>query len=284
MKIAISVETAADFSPELLKQYDIAVVPFTIVMGEKSGFDGEITPDDMFAYTAATRLLAKTSAVNEYQYEEQFKKLLVDHDAVIHLAFSSGLSSACANAIEAGKKFPNVYVIDTMTISAGLALLAIYARELVDKGLTPEQIVEAIKVRIPNVQASTIVTDINYLYRGGRLSALAAFGANLLKIRPEIDVGHDGKLHSGKKYRGKLMRVVGEYVENILAVYNNPDLSQAFIAYTTPVQEVITMMRERLEKANFKHINVARVSGTVACHVGPECFGLLYINDGGVAK
>ena len=173
MKIAISTESTLDIPKELQKQYDISVVPFTVILGDKSGFDGDITPLEIFDYVDKTGILPKTSAVNEYQYDKHFTKLLRNYDAIIHISLSSGISSACANAIHAASILKNVYIIDSQSLSTGIALLAIYARKLADKGLAPEQIVEKVEARIPFVQASFVINSLNYLYKGGRCSGLA---------------------------------------------------------------------------------------------------------------
>ena len=130
MKIAISTESTLDLPKELQKEYDITVVPFTVILGDKSGYDGDITAEEIFEYVDQTGVLPKTSAVNEFQYDKHFTKLLKDHDAVIHISLSSGISSACENAKKAASILKNVYVIDSQSLSTGIALLAIYARKL----------------------------------------------------------------------------------------------------------------------------------------------------------
>ena len=138
MKIAISTESTLDIPKELQKEYDINVIPFLVILGDKSAVDGEITPQDIFDYVDQTGNLPKTSAINEFQYDQYFSKLLRTHDAVIHLCLSSGISSSCSNAMRAASIMKNVYVIDSQSLSSGIALLAIYARKLANKGLDPE--------------------------------------------------------------------------------------------------------------------------------------------------
>ena len=188
MKIAISLDSACDASEEVKNEYGFSVVPFGVTMGDRFFYDGEVDTLEIFAYADANKTLPKTNAVNEEQFNEHFKKLLETNDAVIHFDISSDMSSAYNNAVNSAKNFKNVYVIDSRTLSTGITLEAIYAKKLADKGLAPEEIVEKVKARIPAVQTSFVIERLDYLYRGGRCSGLALFGANLLKIRPEIEV------------------------------------------------------------------------------------------------
>ncbi len=279
MKIAISSDSSLDLTKELIEKYDIHVVPFAIIMGEEQYYDGEVTSKDLFAYTAKTGKLARTSAVNEAQSEEHFRKLLLDHDAIIHFTISSDMSASYQNAVKASEKFENVYVVDSRTLSTGVALQAIYAKKLADKGMSPEDIVTKVKERIPFDQASFAIEAVNYLYKGGRCSGLAALGANLLHIRPQIIV-KDGKMGQGKKFRGPMNKWVKDYVEETLKEYNNPDHSIIFITFSSATDEAVSWCVERLKKEGFKEIYPTFAGGTVSCHCGPGTLGILYFNDG----
>ena len=282
MNICISAETTVDLTPEILAEFDIRTIPFTLVMGEKQGLDGEITPEDLFAYTEATGKLPRTSAVNAFQYQEHFRALLKEYDYIIHFSLSSGISSACQNATLTSHEDEfegKVTVIDSQTLSTGIALLCLYARKLARAGKTPDEIVEACQARVPYSQTSFSLESVNYLYMGGRCSMLQMLGANVLKLKPEIYV-KEGKMVSGAKYRGPMMKVVMEYVEDALKLFPNPDYEEVFLTYSTAPEEVLTAVKARLEKAGFKNIRVTRAGGTISCHCGPHSLGILYINDG----
>lgn len=279
MRIAISAESTVDLTKELLEQYDIKTVPFTVLLGDKSGYDGEITSSEIIEYVNEHKVLPKTSAVNACQYEEHFKGLLENYDAVIHFSLSEKLSSAYNNAQSVAKTLKNVFVIDTASLSTGIALLAIYARKLADKGEKPETIYNKCLQRVPFVQASFVLKRVDYLYKGGRCSALALLGANILRIRPQI-VLSEGKMISGKKYRGNFDRVVEYYVSDTLEKFNNPDYSVVFITYTTADDETIAKVKNRLAEEGFKNIYITQAAGTITSHCGENCLGILYINDG----
>ena len=199
MKIALSAESTIDMPKELLEKYKISTVPFTVVLGDDTFLDGEMPISKIFDYVKSSGKLPKTSAVNQVQYEEHFTKLLKDNDTIIHFSLSSEFSSAYSNAVMASKEFDGkVFVIDSRSLSTGIALLAINARKLIDKGFSPMEIVKNIEARIPFNQASFILKRVDYLYKGGRCNMLQLLGANLLKLRPQIIV-KDGKMKSGSK-------------------------------------------------------------------------------------
>jgi DegV family protein with EDD domain len=279
MKIAISAETTIDLGKDLLAKYQISTVPYTLVMGEKSYTDGEVKGEDLFAYTEKTGKLAHSAAVNEHQFHEQFAKLLKDNEAVIHFTLSSDMSMSYTNACKAAKEFKNVYVIDTRSLSTGIALLAIFARKLAGEGVDVKEVVKRTEARVKDVQASFALESVNYLYKGGRCSALANFGANLLHLRPQILV-KDGKMLAGKKFRGPIKKWVNDYVDETLLEFNNPDHSIAFITYSSAPADVVEEVKARLYKEGFKEVYNTNANGTVCCHCGPNCLGILYMNDG----
>lgn len=281
MKICISSESTIDLPKELLDEFSIHTVPFTITLGEKVGFDGVINPKEIFDYVDLTGELPKTSAVNDVQYEEYFKKLLKDYDEIIHISFSSELSSACSNAYRVANELGHVHVIDSRSLSTGIALLAIYASELVKQGKSVDEILELVTKRVPASQASFVLATVDYLYKGGRCSALAKLGAQLFRIRPQIVV-RDGKMLPGKKYMGKQSQCVHDYCQDILEEFNNPDLSYAFLTDSGATPDMILEAENALKAKGFKRIFKTTAGSTISSHCGPKCLGILYFNDGGV--
>ena len=278
MKIAISAESTIDMPKELLEKYDIHTVPFTILLGEEMAFDGEITPQKIFDYVDKTKVLPKTSAVNEEQYLEHFGKLLESYDAIIHISLSSEMSSAFSNAKKASEKFNNVYVIDSRSLSTGIALQAIYAQKLARLGVKVEEIVKKVEAKVPYTQASFVLKKLNYLYKGGRCSSLAYFGANILGLKPQIIV-KNGKMGSYHKYRGTMEKVVREYCADTLKEFNTPDTDVAFVTYTIATDEMVNEAVTALKNAGFKTIYTTHAGATISSHCGEYCLGILYINS-----
>lgn len=280
MKITISTESTCDLSQELIDKNNIKVIPYTIILGDEMVTDNADVPSKIFKFVEETKELPKTSAINEMQYKEYFESLLKDCDAVVHISLSSGLTSSTSHAMTAAEKMKNVYVIDSKSLSTGIGLLVLYAAKLAEKGEEPESIVKKVEERVPFVQASFVVERLDYLFKGGRCSALSYFGANLLKIRPQIVV-KDGTMKPAKKYRGKMERVIETYCADTLEEFNNADKSIGFVTYTTATPEMIANAKAALKNAGFKEVVETTAGGTITSHCGEHVLGILYINDGG---
>ncbi len=282
MKIAISAESTIDVTDEILKKFDICTVPFSVILGEEVKLDGVVKNIELYEYVKKTNKLPKTSAVNQFQYEEHFKKLLNEYDAVIHLCLSSEISSAYRNAtLVAEESFKDkVFVIDSRSLSTGIALLAIHARKLANEGSNPTDIVNKVKERIPHVQASFVLHSLDYLYKGGRCSKLAVFGANLFHICPQILVT-DGKMDAAKKFRGNYTSVIYDYVDATLEEFNNPDLDTIFITHSSlqNQDEILNNIKDKLVKRGFKNIYITVAGATISSHCGPDTIGILYFNN-----
>lgn len=276
MKIAISAESTVDLTKEILEKYQIQTVPFSILLGEETVIDGQVSTQEIFDYVDKTNVLPKTSAVNEYQYVEHFSKLLKDADAIVHFSLSSDMSSAYSNAVRASKKFNNVYVVDSRSLSTGIALLAIKASKMASAGKSAKEIFEQTTNDTQKVQASFVINRLDYLKKGGRCSSLALLGANLLKIRPQIIV-KNGKMISGKKYRGDYDMVVNNYCQDTLKEFSNYDNTLAFITYTTASDKAVAYAKQALEGAGFKEIYKTTAGGTIASHCGPNTLGILFL-------
>ena len=277
-KIAISLDSACDLSKELIEKYDFKVIPFGVNLGDKFFYDGEITPEEIFEYADNNKTLPKTNAVNEEAFKEHFAKILNDYDAIIHFDISSEMSSAYQNAVNASKNFKNVYVVDSRTLSTAISLEAIYAKKLTETMDDPAKIVELVKTRIPAVQASFIIERLDYLYKGGRCSGLALLGANLLKIRPEIEV-LNGNMKNTEKFRGKMADCVTKYCRATLEKYNHPDKSVIFITHSVADKELVDAAKAVVSEYGFENVYETTAGCTVSSHCGKNTLGILYIND-----
>ncbi len=279
MKVAISTETTSDLTPELLKKYDIKVIPFQINLADLSFKDGEYTTDQMFELVDKYGTLPKTNAINEYEYTEYFTDLLKEYDEVVHIGLSSGITSSLGNAVRAMGNVKNTYVVDSKSLSTGIALLAIYARELADQGKGAKEITEILNARVEKLQVSFVVERLDYLHKGGRCTGFQLFGANILKLRPRIVVKNGGMLND-KKYKGDMEKTIRNYCRDILNEFNTPDLTRVFLTYTSATPEMVASAKNALTEAGFKEILETRAGGTIASHCGPHTLGILYFNDG----
>ena len=279
MKIAVSVESVHDLTKELLEKYDIKVIPYQINLADLSFKDGTYSTEEMFALVDKYGKLPKTTALNAVEYGEFFDGLKKEYDAVVHICLSSGITSSCGNAIAAAAERENVYVVDSLALSTGIGLQAIYARELAAKGVPAAEIADKLNARRASVQTSFVLERLDYMHKGGRCSGIALLGANLLKIRPRI-VLKDGKMISDKKYRGKMSAVVAKYAEDLFGDFNTPDLTRVFITYTTATPDMVAAAKAKCESVGFKEILETHAGGTIASHCGANTIGILYYNDG----
>ncbi len=283
MKVAISAESTIDLPKELLSKYQIHTLPFTVLLGENTYKDGEITSQQIFDYVDETKNLPRTSAINQFEYEEYFSKLLKENDAVVHICLSGEISTSFAQAKMAAGKLKNVYIINSLSLSTGIALQAIYACELRDQGLDAETIYNKVLKRVPYTQASFVVNTLKYLHKGGRCSGLARFGALLLRLKPQIYL-KDGRLIPGNKYSGKSLWCANAYVRDTLKQYNNPDKSIVFVTHSCSSPEVVEACKELLRENGFTNIIETTPGATITCHCGPKTIGILYFNDGGTNR
>lgn len=278
MKIVITAESTVDLTDELKEKFNIKTVPFTVLLGDETHKDGEIDTSLIFDYVKKNKILPKTSAVNEYQFTEFFGELKKEYDAIIHFSLSSEMSSAYSNAKKVAETMENVYVVDSRTLSTGIALLAIKASKLASEGKSPEEIVKAIEELIPKTHASFVIDRLDYLYKGGRCNALQLLGANLLKLKPFINV-EGGKMGVFKKYRGKWTETLKKYFDDLMEMHSGFDKDEVFITYTTAPQEIVDELSEKLKKEGFKNINVTRAGCTVTSHCGENTLGVLFISN-----
>lgn len=278
-KIALSAESTIDLPINLLKEWDIHTIPFHFTINSKEYYDGEITNTEIYSLVYKYNELPKTSSVNKEEYIEHFNKLKSEgYEQIIHISLSSKISGAYNNAVLASKEVNEVYIIDSKSLSTGIALLAYYARKLIDKEYDVDRIIELVESRINNVQASFILYRLDYLFRGGRCSALALFGANLLKIRPQILV-IDGKMTPAKKFMGEYVKCVKQYAKATLEKFNNYDKSLCFITYSSYYPEMINAIKDEAIKAGFDRIEFTSSGSTITSHCGENCIGILYLND-----
>lgn len=277
MKIVISAESTIDLPKELLDKYNIKTTPFTINLGDELIEDHFGVSKEIFEFVDKSKKLPKTSAVSPDQFKTHFENLKKDYNAIVHVSLSSLISSAYNNACMIAKEMENVYVVDSKSLSTGIALLAIKGKDLIDEGKDAKEIFETLQALTPKVEASFVLERLNYLYKGGRCSALALLGANILKIKPQIILS-DGRMIVGKKYMGNITKVVDKYIDDLLDNNPNPILEHVFITHSSPMPEAEKILTEKLENRGFKNIHNTLAGGTISSHCGPNCIGVLFLN------
>lgn len=277
MNIKITADSTCDLTRPLVEKYGITITPLTVSCGSESFHDGiDITPDALYGKIAAAGQLASTAAVNVQEYIDVFSQAFCDHDAVIHFTISSAMSACYQNACIAAKTVGNVWVVDSRSLSTGIAHLALDACELASGGMDAADIHQELEHRREKLDVSFVVDTLEYLRKGGRCTAAAAIGANLLKLHPCIFV-RDGEMGVGKKYRGKMNDCLTAYVKDRLADPDTVDTRRVFIT-DSGVSEDIRASVEKTVRAlvPFQEVIHTRAGCTVSCHCGPGTLGILF--------
>lgn len=283
-KVIISSDSTSDLSAELKERYDVRILPLGVTLGTNVYRDGvDITPDDIYAHYDKTGELPKTTAANVGECIEHFKELTKDGDAVIHFTISSDMSSTYNNACIAASEFDNVYVVDTKNLSTGGGLLVVAAAGMVKDGVDAKEIVENVEKLVPCVDVTFVIDSLEYLYKGGRCSALSMMGANLLKLKPCIEV-KNGVMGVGKKYRGVFSKVVTEYVTERLQNADDIDRTRVFITHAGCDEELMQSVIKQIKDTGiFKEVFYTRAGCTVSSHCGANTMGVLFIRKSPIA-
>jgi len=276
MKIKISSDSTCDLSKELIERYDISIAPLCVNKGTETFRDGvDITPPDIYAHVDAGGALCTTAAVNISEYTEIFTEYLKNYDAVIHITISSDFSICYQNACAAAAEMENVYVVDSRNLSTGHGHLVLEAAKLAAQGENAQEIAEKMRALAEKVDASFILSRLDYMVKGGRCSGAAALGANLLGLKPCIEV-KNGKMGVCKKYRGSFEKCLDAYIKERLTAEYLPE--RIFITHSGVSDEALEVARAAVKKyGNFETVEETVAGCTVSCHCGPGTLGVLFI-------
>ena len=272
----LSADSTLDMPPELIARYDIRIIPSYVTMGEKTVDDWpELTQKDLLDYVRTSGQLAKTSAANPDDYEKWFRKLRSEGRPVVHVAKSSGLSSCWQNACMAAQEVGEVWVVDSRNLAGGTSMTILAAlREGPDEPAAAAAFMEAYRERI---EGSFVIETLEFLRKGGRCSALAALGANILKLRPEI-VFDGGIMRVGKKYRGAYRKCVYEYLDDQLAKLPGYETDLVYMNHTLQdpafLEELKTYVKE---KTGCRELIEYPASSAISTHCGPNTFGVFFV-------
>lgn len=276
--VIISADSTCDLPQELLERFDIRIIPLTVLLGEDSYFDdANFSPDKIYEYYKASGTLPKTSAPSVQQFIDFFTPMTESGCEVVHLSISSELSATFSSSRIAASELEGVYTIDSRSLSTGIALLVLEAAKCRDEGMSAAEIAAHIEALIPNVETSFVIDTLEFLWKGGRCSGVAALGANMLKLRPAIGM-KDGKLDVYKKYRGNMQNVYKQYARETLS---DKEFYGEYIFITDSgdvSDEARESVREIIEELAPGHqIFSCRAGSTISSHCGPGTMGVLFI-------
>ena len=280
MSIKIVTDSTCDLPRELIHAHHISVIPLHINKGEDSFLDGlEITPEDIFSYVEKGGDICTTAAPNPMELSEYFEELSLQYEAVIMITIGSGFSSCYQNAVIAASEFSNVYIVDSKNLSSGQGIIVMEAAKMAEQGVSPEKICMRLESAASRVNASFILDRLDYMRKGGRCSSVAALGADLMHLKPCIEVS-GGIMRVGKKYRGSLEKVMYQYTKDRISVPGNISDGRVYIVYPSAKRESVDAARQVLtEDKRFTDIQETFAGCTVACHCGPNTIGVMFLED-----
>ena len=278
-RVIITADSTCDLSPELLERFEVKTIPLTILLGEDSFYDGNgFTPADMYRRYHEDGTLPKTSAPSVQQFLDFFRPFVEAGCEVVHLDISSELSSSFSTACIAAEELGGVYPVDSRMLSTGVGLLVIEAAECRDRGMTAAEIAAHVASLTDKVDTSFVLDTLEFMWKGGRCSGVAALGANLLHLKPALEMS-GGKLGVYKKYRGGIRAVYRQYITERLAG-KSVRPGHVFITNSGEIDESVLQELEALVRSliEVKEIHHTTAGCTIASHCGPKTLGVLFIN------
>ncbi len=283
-KVLLYADSSIDLSPELRERYHINTLPIHVILNDQTYEDGvDITSQEIFDNYYKTKKLPKTAAINFDDIYRALEPKVKEGYEIVYISLGSALSSSFRNSTLAAEELSGkVYPIDSCSLSSGAGLLAIEAAERIAKGMSAKQVAEEVQALNQKNHASFVLDTLEFMKAGGRCSAVTAFGANLLGIKPCIKVYNEqnGAMAVHKKYRGKFEKVIFDYVDETLQSYDNIRTDRIFVTYSTTENNLHEKVRDYIkEKGIFKEIFITTASGTISSHCGPGCLGILFMTE-----
>ena len=278
--IILCADSTCDLGPELKEKYQVHYYPFHVILDGKTYSDGvDLMPDQIYEVYRERKILPKTAAINIAEYLEFFKQWTDQGYEVVHLTLGSGLSASYNNCRLAAQELPGVYAVDSRSLSTGSGLLVLEAAERIAAGMPAEQVAREVQDLTAKVNASFVIDTLEFLYKGGRCSALQMLGANVLRLKPCIEVDNrSGSMDVGKKYRGSLDKCLEQYVKDRLEGRDDIVEKRIFITHSGISEERIALVKRLVEQyGHFGEILVTRAGCTISSHCGPNTLGVLFM-------
>ena len=279
--VKIIADSTCDLSQDLLTKYDISILPLHVLLGEEEYLDGRtITPDQIYSWSDAHKTTPKTSAPSLVEAIELMKPYVEEKREIVCFSISDEMSTSgnvMRLAAEELSAQQLVTVINSANLSTGIGLLVIEAAIMAGNGATGKEIAERMEELKPLVRASFVVDTLTYLHRGGRCSGVAALAGSALKLHPKIIV-ENGRMTPQKKYRGKIERVILDYVRDLEQDLKSAKKERVFITHSGCDAVVVEAVRSYLEGLRvFDEILETRAGGVISSHCGPGTLGVLFI-------
>ncbi len=271
----IATDSCADLSQQLIDAHMLRSIPLHVLVAGEDHHDNELTLEQLFSSVEQTGELPKTAAPSV----QEFTAFFTTSDPIVYVGLSSELSATMANAQLAwdqiGKK--DLYLVDSLNLSAGIGLLALKAADLRDAGLSAEEIVNEIMTTRSMVRTAFVIDTMDYLYKGGRCTGLQAVVGSMLQIRPVINVREDGTLGVLDKVRGSRKKALDRLLAGFKKDLPDIDLTRVFVTHTGCEEDAAYLVEGLKSLAEIENIHTTLAGATIASHCGPNTIGILYI-------
>ena len=279
-KVLLTADSTCDLSEELKERFHVITHPLHVVLDDKTYNDGvDLKPDDIYRAYDEKKALPKTAATNAAEFVDFFTPYIEQGYEIVHINLGSGLSVTHSNCRMAAEELEGVYVVDSCNLSTGTGLLVLEAADRIAAGMSAEEVAHEVQELAEKVSASFVLDTLEFLHKGGRCSSLAMMGANLLQLKPCIEVDSTcGKMGVGKKYRGSLDKCLQQYVQDKLAGRTDICTNRVFITHSGISEERIALVKAEVEKyQKFDEILITRAGCTISSHCGPNTLGVLFM-------
>ena len=279
--VKIISDSTCDLTRELLERYHVTILPLHVLLGDTEYLDGKnITPDEIYTWSDQNKTTPKTSAPSVAEAVELFRPYVEAGDELICFSISNTMSSSgnsmrlAAQELEAEER---IYVIDSENLSTGVGHLVILAAELAQAGKPAEEIIRSVEAMRPLVRSSFVVDTLVYLHRGGRCGGLTALAGSMLRLNPKIIV-ENGSMIVGKKYRGKIDKVILNYVQDMEAELKQAREDRIFITHSNCDDATVQAVYDYLDSLqHFKEIFITSAGSVISSHCGPGTLGVLFV-------
>ena len=200
MSVKIIVDSTADLAPELSSR--VEVVPLTVCFGQEEYIDGvTITHEEFYNKLVESDVLPTTSQATPAGFAKLFDEVAAAGDSAVVITLASQLSGTSQSARIAAEDYDNIFVVDSGSVTLGAGILAEYALRCADAGMEAKEIAALLEIKKEDVCLIAMLDTLEYLKKGGRISAAVAFAGGLLNIKPVINV-KDGVINMLGKARG----------------------------------------------------------------------------------
>ncbi|WBW96750.1 DegV family protein [Oceanirhabdus sp. W0125-5] len=280
-KIKIFSDSTCDLTKEIIDKNNISIIPLYINFDNDVYKDLiEITTDELYKQVEVRNKLPKTAAASPNDFYNAFKPHIDNGENIIYIGISSKISSTINNAMLAAQEFPEgrIEIIDSLNLSSGIGLLVMKAVDYVNEGMDFNQVTKKIKQLVPKVRTAFVIDTLDYLYKGGRCSAVQHVASGILGIKPIISV-IDGKMIVAKKIRGKRIKVMNSLLSYVFKDKSNIDLSRVTITHSKADENAI-YLKEKIEndsEIDIKELLITNAGCIISSHCGKNTIGILYI-------